>query len=256
MATLCSVVSALFIGSPSTRSDKDKNVAGVTYKRLPKAPKHKESIDETRFATRDKDMMMGFFKDRGILPANLRAVIYELQRKGKEPIVQEIEKFFAQPGTTHFILSYSGHGYEGTGGWFFQVEGPKKGEQITLQDIVRMWDNAMTGNQGQRYLMIISDSCHSGELVKQVNEMPRHDIYIQAACRAKEQSEWTGTTFTSKFICAAHTGNTGKTLLNTLLFDIPRIFKALKYWRFTPISSRYTPSGFGGIAFFDSFADM
>lgn len=259
MATTNSIVNALFIGSPWIRSEDDKSITGVAFKRFPKTFKAEGSVrDETPAATEDETVMMEFFNKKGI---QANSVLYNRRiHRGKAPILQEIETLFKKNGT-HYILSYSGHGCKNedtAGAWSFQIT-ENEYETITFQDIVDMWDDAKRG-QRRRYLMIISDSCYSGQLVRQVHRMPRDDIYVQAACRATEECEWG--TFTNRYVNASHTQNTAKTLVNTLFIDIPNLIIKAVHMKTellcTPISSRYDPSaaGFGEIAFFDSFADM
>lgn len=250
-------VKALHISSPKNDRVEGELVPGVALKLLTKELKAEGSrVNEIRCAKADATRMMEFYAMRNI-PAE--SVMYE--HGGKQVILEKIKIFFEESGT-HFILSYSGHGCALTdgdnnkaGAWVFQT-GTKRFEELTLQEITDAWDNARNG-QGPRGLMIISDSCHSGELVKQVNSMPRKDICIQAACRAEQMSYWdtNGSVFTTRFVNATHKESTGKSVLNMLTFDLQYMFTS-KYKKFTPISSRYSPSGFGEIVFFNSFAYM
>lgn len=244
-------VKALHISSPKCDRVIGELVPGVALKRLPKKLKAEGKVDETPLAKEDETRMMKFYEERNI---QAESVVYNKSKHGgKQPILEKIKAFFEEHGT-HFILSYSGHGCEHTneckdeaGAWAFQIQADKS-EKITFQDIIHAWDDARSG-QGPCGLMIISDSCYSGELVEQVNKLSRKNICVQASCRAKQTCTWG--TFTKRFVKATHTGNTGKALVHMLTFDIP--YMIMNMWQgFTPISSRYSPSGFGEIVFFDS----
>lgn len=244
-------VKALHISSPKCDRVRGELVPGVALKRLPKCLKAKRQVDETQLAEADANAMRKFYDERCI---QAESVMYrKSEHGGKQPILEKIKAYFGERGT-HFILSYSGHGCkpakeckDEAGAWAFQTQ-TGKSERITFQDIIHAWDDARS-DQGPRGLMIISDSCYSGGFVEQVNKLSRKNICVQASCRAKETCTWG--TFTNRFVKATHTGNTAKTLLNMLTFDIPYMIMNFREG-FTPISSRYSPSDFGEIVFLDS----
>lgn len=279
MAT-ASVRYALHISSP-WNGDRSK-CFDVKFKRMPKCSEVSKKVDETAVAKKDEELMRGFFVKKGI--QNITSLIYNArEHSGKEFVLQYIRQLFEHGDGTHFILSFTGHGLapraekdkddkdkvitipldpdHDVGAWTFEPRDPESEEtiRITFRELLAVWDSARNG-RGPRFLMIISDSCFAGEWVKQLNDTKRRDICIQAACRADQECEWDpegseGSFFIRKFVDSTHTENAVKAMFNKLFFDIPYLIQERKF-KFIPMSSRYAPSGFGQIRFFDSFAEM
>jgi len=128
-----------------------------------------------------------------------------------------LDKLFATPGKSVYILYYAGHGQEKTGALCLEND-----EYATFDEVIERWENRPTAATRRQYFVWVADSCFSGKLVENLKNLPptRRDVLnvaIQAACGPKEVS-WGGT-FTETFI--------GKQSVPPKRFQWKREFKKL-----------------------------
>ena len=137
-------------------------------------------------------------------------------------------------------------------------------EFIEFKDIIELWKNARK-KQGRKdcFLMIISDCCHAGKWVQELDSgehKNRSDICIQAACHSSEickiSKDQQSSEFTRYFVEAHSLSFAKKVFLAVLdhafVLNIVSIVRSKS--EYSPISSRYAP--FGQIEFYDSFDEM
>ena len=119
----------------------------------------------------------------------------------KEAVLGSIKELFDDKKRKGFILYYSGHGQKDTGNWCF--EGKRKimaddgvikeeyviREYISLNDIMKLWNNREKNDSFEQWLFIIADCCYSGAWVNILkNDLKPHNIQMQAACGHNELS--------------------------------------------------------------------
>ena len=149
---------------------------------------------------------------------------------------------------------------------FFKVDIPdtdEENELITFEDIIELWTRTTDRRKDDCFLMIISDCCHAGKWVQELDSgkyKNRSDICVQAACRSSEickvSKDQQSSEFTRCFV-EAHSLSFAKKVVLAVL-DHAFVLNVVSIVRsnseYSPISSRYAP--FGQIEFYDSFDEM
>jgi hypothetical protein len=102
-----------------------------------------------------------------------------------------IKNFFAQSASS-YVLLWSGHGIPETGDWDFGNE-----KAITLMQVLNLWYESV-GYATDKLLLIIVNSCHSGEWITQLKKLTsscsqgsresKLRIALQAGCLGHEES--------------------------------------------------------------------
>lgn len=109
-------------------------------------------------------------------------------------ILGSISNFFKSVEASVYLIFYEGHGVTGTGDWCFGGEG--KEAYVEIRQILECWSDArkIDDPNGEKKLLIFSDSCYSGKLVDYLkttwtkkHTKPYHkNILIQASCSSDQ----------------------------------------------------------------------
>eukprot|EP00435_Cladocopium_sp_Y103_P030840 s2049_g7.t1 len=101
---------------------------------------------------------------------------------------EDIKHFFSIESDLHILYGIF-HGHAGS--WKLS-----DGRLLGLHDILEQWDLAKQQGTAQ-HLLIVSDSCESGHMVKEAELLGREDIAVQASCAGSNDSlDTKGETFT------------------------------------------------------------
>lgn len=113
--------------------------------------------------------------------------------QGKVWLVTKLRKAFARTDVRAFFVYYSGHGCTGNGAWYL-------GDGTLAPDeLFQLWRESLSGQSGEPVLVIISDSCFSGEWVEAANQAQLSSVAVQSATdrfHASYDSANTGGVFT------------------------------------------------------------
>lgn len=130
----------------------------------------------------------------------------ETRNPTKSEIIQVISSLF-EKGEDYSIIYYSGHGETKTGNWVFerQTFGTRCVlDIVTYEEVKNLWRNRQN-KKDEQHLLIIMDSCFSGQWTKEQYFISK-DIIVQSSCFSDEQSYDTpnGGVFTQWWVQREH----------------------------------------------------
>ena len=184
------------IGAPCAASA-PSNIANKLVARISLDPDSQGKSPEERAASHlkgvkcDIDTMRQFF-GRGQDISELFCYNH-VDAQGKGWLLTKLRKAFARTDVRAFFVYYSGHGLEGSGAWYL-------GDGTLAPDeLFQLWQESLSGQSGESVLVIISDSCYSGEWVEAANQAQLSSVAVQSAtdqCNPSYENEGTGGVFT------------------------------------------------------------
>ena len=170
------------IGAPCTASDAT-NIASKMVARISldtdsqgiKSPVESAAnhLDPLAGVNCDIDTMRRFF-GRGQDVSELFCYNH-VDARGKDWLLTKLRQAFARTDVRAFFVYYSGHGSPGNGAWCL-------GDGTLAPDeLFQLWQESVSGQSGESVLIIISDSCYSGEWVEAANQANLPSVAVQSA---------------------------------------------------------------------------
>ena len=99
----------------------------------------------------------------------------DVDAQGKGWLLTKLSKAFARKDVRAFFVFYSGHGCEGSGAWYLG-DGT-----LAPEELFQLWQNSSSGQSGESVLIIISDSCFSGQWVEVAKHKQLSTVAVQSA---------------------------------------------------------------------------
>ena len=111
---------------------------------------------------------------------------------------EQLCQAFARQDVHAFFVYYSGHGYNGSGAWYL---GDGADDLLAPAELFQLWQESLSGQSGESTLVIISDSCFSGNWVEAAQQASLTNVAVQSATDKSHPSfDWSdrGGMFTYK----------------------------------------------------------
>ena len=141
--------------------------------------------------------------------------------QGKEWLLDQLQQAFGRTDVHAFFLYYSGHGCAGDGAWYLGNE-----TSLAPVELFQLWEESPSGRSGESVLIIISDSCFSGQWVASAERARLTTVAVQSAATDDEDKAHhdpnTGGLFTYKVY------NQGRHAFQSV-FSITGFFTAFVY---------------------------
>ena len=95
--------------------------------------------------------------------------------QGKQWLREQLRLAFARIDVHAFFLYYTGHSYRSDGAWYLG-EGDNR---LSPGELFALWQESPSGQSGESVLIIISDSCHSGQWVEAAKQAQLKTVSVQ-----------------------------------------------------------------------------
>ena len=96
--------------------------------------------------------------------------------QGREDVIKSLKQNFTMGDSDIIFLYYTGHGIKNTGDWAIARANEGRGfDQITLDNVIKTWRSTKHNRNRDCHLVIIADSCYSGQWVAKIDKRRKSD---------------------------------------------------------------------------------